>query len=130
MATTSGSNPPSSLRRSARTRVKPPGATKTSRTASCWPASISPACTRSTTAPHLSALSPTCSRTSGSSQVTILGQTIPAFERNDSSTSTWRASGSGAQSSWQSRKYDAPSTMPTASSTAAPKPRSSSRRRT
>ena len=42
MAKMSGSNPPSSAKRSARTSVQPPGARKMSRTASCWPWSISP----------------------------------------------------------------------------------------
>ena len=119
MATMPPSKPLSSAKRSARTRMHPPGATKTSRTASCWPWSTSPSTMRSTTAPVLSQLIPTCRRTSGSSQLTNFGDTTPALERNDSSTSLWTASGSSATSSWQSRKKAAPSTMPRTSLEAA-----------
>ena len=48
----------------------------------------------------------------GSSQLTNFGETTPALERNDSSTSWCTASGSSATSSWHSRKKAAPSTMP------------------
>ena len=51
--------------------------------------------------------------------VTNFGDTTPALERNDSSTSLCTASGSSATSSWQSRKKAAPSTMPRASLEAA-----------
>ena len=104
MATMAGSKPPSSSKRSARIRLAPPGATKTSRTASCWPWSISWGCTRSTTEPPLSAVMPTWTRRSGSSQLTTFGVTIPALERNASSTMRWTASGNSATSSWQTRK--------------------------
>ena len=119
MATMAGSNPPSSANRSPRTSMQPPGATKTSRTASCWPWSTSPGCRRSTTEPLLSAVIPTWSRRSGSSQDTNFGETMPAFDRKASSTSRWTASGNGAASSWQKRKYAAPSTMASTSSVAA-----------
>ena len=111
-------------------RMQPPGATKTSRTASCWPWSTSPSWIRSTTAPVLSQCMPTCSRIDGSSQLTNLGDTTPALERNDSSTMLWTTSGSRAQSSWQSRKNAAPSTMPRASLLAAAYPGRPGRRRT
>ena len=130
MATIAGSKPPSSSNRSARMRVNPPGATNTSRTASCWPWSTSSAWTRSTTAPVLSALIPTCKRTEGSAQRTILGVTIPALDRKDSSTKMCTASGSGAQSSWHRTKKAAPSIMPRASLAAVANARSPSRRRT
>ena len=58
MATMPASNPSSSRHRSARMRMQPPGATKTSRTASCWPWSTSPSWIRSTTAPVLSQCMP------------------------------------------------------------------------
>ncbi len=76
--------------------MHPPGATNTSRTASCWPWSTSPSRIRSTTAPVLSQLIPTWSRTVGSSQLTNLGETTPAFDRNDSSTIWCTASWSSA----------------------------------
>ena len=41
---------------------------------------------------------------SGSSQLTTLGETIPALERKASSTISWTVSGNRATSSWQSRK--------------------------
>ena len=69
MATIPASKPLSSVKRSARTRMQPPGATKTSRTASCCPWSTSPSVMRSTTAPVLSQLMPTWRRTRGSSQL-------------------------------------------------------------
>ena len=69
MATIPASKPFSSAKRSARTRMQPPGATKTSRTASCCPWSTSPSMMRSTTAPVLSQLIPTCRRMRGSSQL-------------------------------------------------------------
>ena len=103
MAVTPGSKPPSSAKRSARIRMHPPGATKTSRTASCCPWSTSPSSTRSTTAPVLSQLIPTWSSTLVSSQFTNFGETAPAFERTDSSTILWTASGSSATSSWHNR---------------------------
>ena len=109
MAKISGSNPPSSAKRSNRTSVQPPGARKTSRTASCWPWSISPGSIRSTTAPPLSTAIPTWSNRVGSSQLTSFGATTPALDRNDSSTKMWTASGSGATSSWQNNSSDAPS---------------------
>ena len=99
MATIPASKPLSSAKRSARMRMQPPGATKTSRTASCCPWSTSPSMMRSTTAPVLSQLMPTCRRMRGSSQFTNFGDTTPALERNDSSTSLWTASGSRATSS-------------------------------
>ena len=104
MATIPASNPLSSAKRSARTRMQPPGATKTSRTASCCPWSTSPSVMRSTTAPVLSQLIPTWRRTRGSSQFTNFGDTTPALERNDSSTSLCTASGSSATSSWQEQE--------------------------
>ena len=85
-------------------RLQPPGATKTSLTASCWPWSISLTWTRSTTDPPLSTIMPTWTRRSGSSQLTILGETMPALERNASSTMRWTVSGNNATSSWHSRK--------------------------
>jgi len=42
---------------------------------------------------------PTCRRIWGSSQLTNFGDTTPAFDRKDSSTSWWTASGSSATSS-------------------------------
>ena len=103
MATMPRVKPLELANRSARMRMQPPGATKTSRTASCCPWSTSPSRIRSTTAPVLSQLIPTCSRTLGSSQFTNLGETTPAFDRKDSSTILWMASGSRATSSWRSR---------------------------
>ncbi len=130
MATIPASKPCSRVKRSARTRMHPPGATKTSRTASCWPWSTSPSRMRSTTAPVLSQLIPTCKRMPGSSQLTNFGDTTPALERKDSSTSSWTASGASATSSWQSKKNAAPSTMPSASLEAAAYPGRPSRWRT
>ena len=78
----------------------------------------------------LSQLIPTCSRMAGSSQLTNFGETTPALERKDSSTSWWMASGSSATSSWHSRKKAAPSTMPSASLDAAAYPGRSGRWRT
>ncbi len=120
MATMPASNPFSSAKRSARTRMQPPGATKTSRTASCCPWSTSPSMMRSTTAPVLSQVMPTWSRIRGSSQCTNFGETTPALERNDSSTILWTASESKATSSCRRRKKAAPSTMARASLQAAP----------
>ena len=79
-------------------------------------------------APVLSALMPTCSRTRESSQRTNLGVTMPALDRNDSSTIIVTALRRGTTSSWQKRKKLAPSTMPMASLAAAPKPDSPRRR--
>ena len=128
MASMAGSYPPRATKRSARTSVHPSGATNTSRTLSCWPWSTSPAESRSTVAPVLSAVRPTCRSTRGSSQRTNLGVTTPALERSDSSTMAETASRRGATSSWQKRKKLAPSTMPIASLAAAPKPDSPRRR--
>ena len=70
-----------------------PGATNTSRTASCCPWSISNGWTRSTTEPALSTAIPTCTSRSGSPHSTTFGDTIPALERKDSSTRRWTVSG-------------------------------------
>ena len=115
MATMPASKPLSSREEVGPDEDAPTGATKTSRTASCCPWSTSPSWMRSTTAPVLSQLIPTCRRIEGSSQLTNFGETTPALERNDSSTSLCTASGSSATSSWHSRKKAAPSTMPSTS---------------
>ena len=78
-----------------------PGAQKTSLTASCCSWSSSPRSTRAARTPVLSASSPTLSRRAGSSHSTTFGVTMPALERNASSTMARTAVGARATSSWQ-----------------------------
>jgi len=60
--------------------MQPLGATKTSRTPSCWPWSISGLWTRSTTAPVLSAFIPNVQQDQRVVQLTTFGATIPALD--------------------------------------------------
>ena len=82
-----GSNPPSTANRSARTRVHPPGAQNTSRTASCCSWSSSPRSTIGARTPGLvGGLADATAGGSGRPTRPPSGVTMPAFDRNASST--------------------------------------------